>query len=178
MPNTNLGKVKVTPKGDYNSGTQYEILDIVSFGGGSYIALKDVLGIEPANDGVNWQQIAGQGTAGNDGVTFTPSVSAEGIISWTNDGDEENPEPVNIKGPKGDQGNAGKPAIIQNGTWWQWDEDEQDYVDTGESANGNVLYATFDVDPSTGKLTMYTPEDYDGPTFAIVDGILEVTVNG
>ena len=35
------------------------------------------------------------------GVTFIPSVSPEGVISWTNDGDLTNPDPKNIKGPKG-----------------------------------------------------------------------------
>ena len=39
---------------------------------------------------------------GVDGVTFTPSVSAEGVISWTNDGDRVNPTPINIKGQQGD----------------------------------------------------------------------------
>lgn len=38
------------------------------------------------------------------GTTFIPSVSAEGVISWTNDGGVPNPEPVNIKGPKGEPG--------------------------------------------------------------------------
>ena len=42
------------------------------------------------------------GTNGVDGTTFTPSVSAEGVISWTNDGNKQNPSPVNIKGPQGD----------------------------------------------------------------------------
>lgn len=36
------------------------------------------------------------------GATFIPSVSEEGIISWTNDGDLPNPDPMSIKGPKGD----------------------------------------------------------------------------
>lgn len=40
--------------------------------------------------------------AGDDGATFTPSVSEDGVLSWTNDKELENPEPVNIKGPKGD----------------------------------------------------------------------------
>lgn len=40
------------------------------------------------------------------GVTFIPSVSAEGVISWTNDGDLENPEPVNIKGEQGESINT------------------------------------------------------------------------
>ena len=48
--------------------------------------------------------------AGENGATFTPSVSEEGIISWTNDKDLENPSPVNIKGPKGDKGEQGEPG--------------------------------------------------------------------
>jgi hypothetical protein len=35
------------------------------------------------------------------GVTFVPSVSEDGIISWTNDGGRPNPEPVDIRGPAG-----------------------------------------------------------------------------
>ena len=39
---------------------------------------------------------------GVDGVTFTPSVSVDGVISWTNDGGLDNPAPINIKGQTGD----------------------------------------------------------------------------
>lgn len=48
-----------------------------------------------------------QGEPGADGVTFTPAVSAEGVISWTNDGWKTNPQPVNIKGPQGEKGDTG-----------------------------------------------------------------------
>ena len=41
------------------------------------------------------------------GYTFTPSVSPEGVISWSNNGNLPNPDPVNIKGPQGPQGNTG-----------------------------------------------------------------------
>lgn len=44
---------------------------------------------------------------GEDGATFIPSVSDDGVISWTNDKDLPNPEPVNIKGVKGDKGADG-----------------------------------------------------------------------
>lgn len=44
---------------------------------------------------------------GQNGATFIPSVSTEGVISWTNDRDLPNPEPVNIKGEKGEKGNDG-----------------------------------------------------------------------
>lgn len=73
---------------------------------------------------------------------------------------------------------SGKPPIIQDDTWWVWNADTQEYEDTGESARGDVMYATFEIDPETGILTMYTPDVYNGPTFAIVDGYLEVSING
>ena len=47
---------------------------------------------------------------GVNGTTYTPSVSVAGEISWTNDGGKDNPEPVNIKGPKGDTGPQGEPG--------------------------------------------------------------------
>lgn len=49
-----------------------------------------------------------QGIQGPQGATFTPSVSAEGELSWTNDKGLDNPAPVNIKGPKGATGETGK----------------------------------------------------------------------
>ena len=42
-----------------------------------------------------------------DGTTFIPSVSADGTLSWTNDGGLPNPDPVNIRGPQGEQGIQG-----------------------------------------------------------------------
>lgn len=45
-----------------------------------------------------------QGDTGARGITFTPVVDSEGNISWSNDGGLENPQTVNIKGPKGDKG--------------------------------------------------------------------------
>ena len=44
---------------------------------------------------------------GKDGATFIPSVSNDGIISWTNDKNLPNPTPVNIKGAKGAKGDKG-----------------------------------------------------------------------
>ena len=41
---------------------------------------------------------------GDNGATFTPSVSASGVISWTNDKGLSNPATVSIKGTKGDTG--------------------------------------------------------------------------
>lgn len=51
-----------------------------------------------------------KGDHGDDGTTFTPSVDANGNLSWTNDGSLENPETVNIKGAQGES------ATVQVGT--------------------------------------------------------------
>ena len=52
------------------------------------------------------------GDDGTDGTTFTPAVSADGVISWTNDGGKDNPAPVSIKGPQGIQGVPGDNYVL------------------------------------------------------------------
>lgn len=79
------------------------------------IATADVLGgiklgegLQAGTDGkVNVIGGGGSGTPGENGATFTPSVSEEGVISWTNDKSLPNPDPVNIKGPAGKDGESG-----------------------------------------------------------------------
>ena len=83
------------------------------------------------------------GTPGEDGATFTPSVDDSGNLSWTNDKGLVNPEPVNIKGPKGDTGDTGPqgnpgpagangvtPTIGENGNWYLGE------TDTGKPSRG------------------------------------------
>lgn len=54
------------------------------------------------------EDIADKITSGEyTGATFTPIVSEDGELSWTNDGSLDNPTPINIKGPKGDTGDRG-----------------------------------------------------------------------
>ena len=48
------------------------------------------------------------GEDGKDGVTFTPSVSETGVLSWTNNGGLENPASMSIRGPAGSQGPQGE----------------------------------------------------------------------
>ena len=50
-----------------------------------------------------------------DGTTFTPTVSEDGVLSWTNDGGKANPEPVNIKGEDGADG-IGIQSVEQTAT--------------------------------------------------------------
>ncbi len=48
-----------------------------------------------------------RGADGESGATFTPFVTSDGTLSWTNDKGLANPGAVNIKGPQGDKGDKG-----------------------------------------------------------------------
>ena len=53
-----------------------------------------------------------QGVQGETGYYFTPAVSTTGDLSWTNNGELDNPATVNIKGPKGDGGTVEITGIV------------------------------------------------------------------
>lgn len=66
---------------------------------------------------------------------------------------------------------------IREGYWWRWDETTKEWYNTGEIAKGNVMYATFGLEPSSGVLTMYTDEEYTGANFEITEnGKLQVII--
>lgn len=67
MPRTILGKVSLTPKGEYSPDTAYTALDVVNYGGSSWLALQDVTGVAPA-EGENWMLLAQKG---DQGASFT-----------------------------------------------------------------------------------------------------------
>lgn len=71
MPTQTLGKVKLTPRGAYDPAATYVPLDIVSYGGGSYCVLKNVTGVTPTGDDVNYQLLAKSGADGK-----SPQISA------------------------------------------------------------------------------------------------------
>lgn len=47
------------------------------------------------------------GSGGEGGVVFVPSVSEDGVLSWTNNGGLPNPPPVSVKGKDGEPGKDG-----------------------------------------------------------------------
>lgn len=79
---------------------------------------------------------------GADGATFIPSVSSDGVLSWTNDKGYTNPTPVKIKGADGKNGvdgATGAKLVSQ--------------VLQGQDANGgNIYLQTFD-DGTTATFT-------------------------
>ena len=70
--------------------------------------VRRLVSIEDIEQMVEEGQFKGdKGDRGDPGAVFTPSVSASGDISWTNNGNLSNPETVNIKGPQGKTGEDG-----------------------------------------------------------------------
>lgn len=82
-------------------------------------------------------------SSGSNGATFTPSVSSDGTLSWTNDGGLENPKSVNIKGPKGDNGVTPQLSIGA--------------VSTGNTAQASITGPTNDL-----KLNLTIPQGSGG----------------
>ena len=100
------------------------------------------------------------------GATFTPHVSAEGVLSWTNDKDLPNPESVSIVGPAGPQGPQGEPGAAgaqgpQGPQGPQGTPAPDDYVlvqDTQPTSPTNRVW--IDSDPDT-PVTVYTTTEVD-----------------
>lgn len=84
---------------------------------------------------------------GTEGTTFTPSVSATGDLSWSNDDGKENPATVNIKGAKGDRGDSGVTTPINGFFTMYVDEDGNLWV-----LSEDDLTNTFEYDEVTGNL--------------------------
>ena len=77
---------------------------------GADLTIPTVALISPIGTGSSGTGTGGGGTPGANGVTFTPHLSADGVLSWTNDGGLANPDPVNIKGAPGAKGDKGDPG--------------------------------------------------------------------
>lgn len=84
------------------------------------IGLSHVVDIKEETDGylVTFKDVSGQDEDGNPmvveraikilhGAIFTPSISSNGYLTWSNNQGLENPSPVNVTGPKGPRGNQG-----------------------------------------------------------------------
>lgn len=84
---------------------------------------------------------------GEDGATFIPSVSPDGIISWTNDKNLPNPPEVNIKGANGSKGDTGATPNISIGTITTLEPNEQASV-RRRGTNENPV---FDFDIPRGR---------------------------
>ena len=102
------------------------------------------LGGTPENRSFNlvFSHLVGtQGVKGDIGYYFTPTVDALGNLSWNNNGELNNPETVNIKGPKGDGGTVEiTSVVIDNGS--------------SETADPSVEVISSTTDPQHAKYSL------------------------
>jgi len=61
---TILGKVCITPRGEYDAATHYEPLDVIGHNGGSYLALTEFQGTPPIGDGITTMLLSAPGATG------------------------------------------------------------------------------------------------------------------
>lgn len=108
------------------------------------------------------------GATGAAGATYTPSVDADGNLSWSNSGGLDNPETVNIKGPAGET-----PTIPDSGWQTLTLQDGVAAADTSFAIApqyrkiGNRVYIRGHVKcavPSGGTLIAVLPEGYRVPS--------------
>ncbi len=111
--------------------------------------------IESTNEYTALEEAIKKAAALKDGTTFTPSVSDEGVLSWSNSDGKENPAAVNIKGPKGnpgDKGDKGDPG--KNGADGSTGAAGADGVTPHIGENGNWFIGSTDTGkPSRGGST-------------------------
>jgi hypothetical protein len=93
-----------------------------------------------------------KGDAGQDGVTFTPSVDEDGNLSWTNDGDKDNPTMVNIKGIQGEKGADGIGIS------------KISYTPATQSSDGTKSFTPVIVQTNDGNKTNLVITAYNGKT--------------
>lgn len=111
---------------------------------------------------------------GENGATFYPSVSADGVISWTNNKGLENPKPVNIRGGNGKDGYS--PTIniskLPNGNRVTInDKNGTEYIDILNGADGQngadgVGIKSVEKTATNGEFDTYTFNFTDGKTFS------------
>ena len=103
-------------------------------------------------------EAASGGTAGGEnGATFTPYVSAAGVLSWSNDKGLSNPASVNIMGPQGAKGDTGAqgPQGAKGDTGAQGPQGEKG--DTGpQGEQGKTAYAYAQEGGYTGTETAFS----------------------
>lgn len=77
------GKILMFPVGNWTSGNNYGFLDIVYFGGSSYIAKTDITSstVDPATDTTNWQILARGYLA--DTLSGIDGIDTSGLLGTT-----------------------------------------------------------------------------------------------
>lgn len=83
------GRILIIPKGNYDSSVTYEMLDLVKHNGTSWLAKKDVVGIEPSNANKEyWQNmfdIDVESELGNVDISSIGDGTVKGAVKFLNE---------------------------------------------------------------------------------------------
>ena len=103
---------------------------------------------------------------GQQGAVFTPSVDSDGNLSWTNNGELENPATVNIKGEKGD---VFTPSVDSDGnlSWTNNGELENPATVNIKGEKGDVFTPSVDSD---GNLSWTNNGELENPATVNIKG--------
>lgn len=168
----NAGSGSGTPGTDGADGEDggYYTPDVSAEGVLSWTASKEGM---PAVASVNIKGADGQdgidgakGMQGDRGVTFTP-VMVGTTLSWTNDGGMQNPPSVDLKGDKGDAGDA---ATIDAYTKTEVDTKLSGKADTDHThdyAPSTHTHSTGDISGLTSLLAGKANSDHTHNTYAL-----------
>lgn len=102
-PDISMGSFVIIETGDINNPDNSKLFVKTDLG---YSFITDLSG----SQGITGPQ-GSKGDKGDTGYYFTPNVNSDGLLSWINNGNLVNPDPVNIKGPQGIQGPIGPQGI-------------------------------------------------------------------
>jgi hypothetical protein len=81
MATVNLGAIKFNWKGAYNNSTQYQVDDVVSSGGSSYVCILASQGNAVSN-GTYWNQMSAAGTNGTNGTDLSTTLTTQGDLVY------------------------------------------------------------------------------------------------
>ena len=95
------------------------------------------------------------GLKGDDGTTFYPHVSADGTLSWTNNGGLPNPDPVRIEGADGKSAYEAAVEAGYTGTEEEFNETLANIGDVDEALNSKAGSMT---DTASGMVATFVPD--------------------
>lgn len=188
-----LGKVSCSPKGAFVSANTYEYLDIVTNNNSSYIAKQAVPGGSDVTDTTYWQLLASKGDTGTAGVGIASTVVSldstsglldtyELIVTYTDLTQDICSFTVHNGNGISDITKVSTVGLVDtyeiqldNGTTKNFTVTNGAKGDQGEK--GNVCFATFSINNTTGILSVTYDAGYDGAIFSINNnGEMEVSL--
>ncbi|MCC8186501.1 MAG: hypothetical protein LIP08_03040 [Bacteroides sp.] len=180
---TDIGRVGIVPIREVREA--YDLLDIIARNGRCYLSLKE-RNSAVVEDPESWMQLTENnydmavrlGLFEGTEEEWIPSLSAASkeaaqlATEQIRECKEATEAAIEVTGKAAGATERlntlsdNRDKII-DGIWHRYNEETKEYENTGEVANGNVLFAVFGIDRETGLLSMETPRQYTGPDFGM-----------